>query len=318
MYRSKKFPLFHQSSTLLAVLALALVPQTGSARDPITGSQGLTFTGSTGTLPYRLYSPTTAEPSATTPVILFLHGAGERGTNNTSQVSGHIQGLIDATESGAFSAYLIAPQCPTNDQWTNVAFGTGSYNNPTLSTPAVTNPLRLALELIDQFIANNSNVDPSRIYITGLSMGGYGTFDAVARRPGLFAAAVPMSGGGNLSFASTYKNIPLWAFHGAVDSVVPASGSRNTISAIENAGGTLERYTELVGQNHVIWGPIYNNGTYQYDTNYTTTGGYVPDASGSIYPWLFAQQIPEPSAAVFLSTGAALLGFRCRRRVTTA
>jgi predicted peptidase len=312
MFRSSKFPV-PQSAAVLALVALLTLPLSSSlARDPITGSQGLTFNGSSGSLPYRLFSPAAVAPDAIAPVILFLHGAGERGTNNTSQVSSHVQGLIDATASGAFSAFLLAPQCPTNDQWTNVPFGQGSYTNPTLNSPAISNSLRLALELVDQFIASNSNVDPSRIYITGLSMGGYGTFDAIARRPGLFAAAIPMSGGGNVSFANSYKNTPLWAFHGAVDTVVPASGSRNTIAAIENAGGTRERYTELAGQNHVIWGPIYNNGTYQYDTNYT--GTYGADGNGSIYPWLFAQQVPEPSALLLLLVGAAVRGARRPRR----
>ncbi len=159
---------------------------------------------------------------------------------------------------------MLAPQAPAGGQslqWTNIAYSTGSYANPTLNAPAITNPLRLALDLVEQFVATHT-VDRSRTYITGLSMGGYGTWDAGARRPGYFAAAVPLSGRGNISVAGSYAGVPIWAFHGALDTTVPPSGSRNTISAIESAGGTKERYTELAGQGHNIWAPIYNGGIY--------------------------------------------------------
>ncbi|RYD73717.1 MAG: hypothetical protein EOP84_21090, partial [Verrucomicrobiaceae bacterium] len=268
-----------------AVLA-ALVATSAYGRDPLTGSEALTFTDGSSSLQYRLYRPAGWDaPGANFPVVLFLHGAGERGSNNTSHVSSHIQGLIDATASGEFAAYLIAPQVPSGQQWTDVSFGTGSYSNPALNSPIISNPLRLTLGLMDQFVAG-AGVDESRVYITGLSMGGYGTFDAIARRPDLFAAALPLSGGGNLSFAETYSDIPLWAFHGAVDPTVPASGSRNTINAIESAGGTQERYTELADKGHVIWSPIYDGGAYTYDTNYT--GTYATEGSGNVYSWMFA------------------------------
>src|SRR5436190_19594772 len=173
-----------------------------------------------------------------------------------------------------FGRVLFRSHAPTGGQtfqWTNISYPTGSYSNPTLTSPDITMPLHLALGLVDQFIAQN-NVDPTRVYITGLSMGGYGTYDAIARRPDLFAAAAPMSGGGNLGAVNTYKNIPIWDFHGSSDTTVPPSGSRNTITAIQNGGGTLERYSELAG-GHVIWAPIYNGGTNPFDTNYTGTFG---------------------------------------------
>ncbi len=92
---------------------------------------------------------------------------------------------------------------------------------------------------------------------------------------------------------------------------MPPSNSRNTITAIENAGGNLERYTELAGKGHVIWSPIYNGGTYNYDTNYTGTFG--ADGSGDMYSWMFAQQIPEPTTATLLICALALVGGRRRR-----
>jgi predicted peptidase len=297
-------------ATAIGCLLAAPVPI--EARDPITGSVPGIFTDGPNSLPYREYIPAGAgAPGSSFPLVLFLHGAGERGTNNTSQVSSHVQGLIDRTETGFSAAYLLAPQCPTGQQWTDIPFLTGSYSNPTLNSPAISTPLRLALDLVEQF-AETHNVDPNRIYITGLSMGGYGAFDAVARRPDLFAAALPLSGGGNLSAANIYKDVPIWAFHGAADTTVPPSGSRNTIAAIQNAGGTMERYTELAGQAHVIWAPIYNGGTNSFDTNYT--GTYGTDGSGDAYTWMFAQtNVPEPSTAMLLFAGITALGVRRRR-----
>lgn len=262
------------------------------ARDALTSSQALTYSDGASSIPYRLFQPIGFGVSENKfPLVIFLHGSGERGTNNTSQVKDHIQGLINLTETGNSAAYLIAPQAPAGSGW----FGT---------------PLRLVLDLVEQFAATR-NVDSSRIYITGLSMGGFGTFEALENRPSLFAAAVPMSGGGDPAFALTYAQTPIWAFHGSADTSVPPSNSRNTITAIENAGGNLERYTELAGKGHVIWSPIYNGGTYNYDTNYTGTFG--ADGSGDMYSWMFAQQIPEPTTATLLICALALVGGRRRR-----
>jgi predicted peptidase len=143
-------------------------------------------------------------------------------------------------------------------------------------------------------------------------MGGFGTYAAVADRPGLFAAAVPISSGGGTALAATYAMTPLWAFHGASDNTVSVASDRSTITAIQNAGGTLERYTELPGQDHSIWGPIYNGNTYTYDTNYT--GAYIPDGSDNVYSWMFAQRaVPEPQAGLMLVAGASMLFIRRRR-----
>ena len=298
---------------MLCVLGLMLPGLRAQARDPLTGSIAETYVDGSDSMPYRVFRPTGYDtPNTSFPLVVFLHGNGERGTNNTSQVTSHTQGLIDRTESGSTAAYLLAPQAPAGGQtlqWTNIAYPVGSYANPTLNAPAITNPLRLALDLVEQFAALH-NVDRSRIYITGLSMGGYGTWDAIARRPGLFAAAVPLSGGGNISVAGTYAGVPIWAFHGALDTTVPTSGSRNTIAAIENAGGTRERYTELSGQGHNIWAPIYNGGTFSYDTNFT--GTYATEGSGDMYSWMFAQSIPEPGTASLLALGVVILGRRRR------
>ncbi|MDQ3621687.1 MAG: prolyl oligopeptidase family serine peptidase [Verrucomicrobiota bacterium] len=285
---------------VIAALALADTSPPLSARDPLSGEAAV-FSDGTDAIPYRLYRPEGSDtPGASVPLVLFLHGAGERGTNNTAQVTAHIQGLIDTTETGSFAGFLIAPQCPPGQDWAN-------FNSPTLSTP-----LRLVLDLVDQFIAENP-VDAARVYVTGLSMGGFGAFDALERRPDLFAAAAPLSSGGNLSAVDIYKEIPIWAFHGANDTTVPPGASRNTMLAIESQGGTKDRYTELAGQGHVIWAPIYNGASFAFDSDYS--GRFAPDGSDDLYSWMFAQvnPIPEPATAGFLVACAALLAMRRRR-----
>jgi hypothetical protein len=134
------------------------------------------------------------------------------------------------------------------------------------------------MEALQQVMATE-NVDTSRIYVTGNSMGAMGVWDIMYREPTVFAAAVPMSGGGDTRTASTIKDIPVWAFHGSADPLVPVTDTRNMIQALQDVGGH-PKYTEVPNGGHVIWDPIYQ------------------DASHTLYPWLFAQSRPAPAPTV--------------------
>ena len=113
--------------------------------------------------------------------------------------------------------------------------------------------MKMALEEIDSYVQNQKNqVDPNRIYAMGLSMGGYGTWDAIQRRPNFFAAAVPICGGGDKSIAKKLVNLPIWAWHGEKDTVIKPSRSRDMIEAITKAGGT-PKYSEIKGRGHNSW-----------------------------------------------------------------
>ena len=118
-------------------------------------------------------------------------------------------------------------------------------------------PMRLVLELIDA-VRKDYPVDPKRIYITGLSMGGFGTWDVLARRPDLFAAAVPICGGADETTAPTMATIPIWAFHGAKDPAVKVSRTRNMIEALKKAGGE-PKYTEYPDVGHNSWVPAFKD-----------------------------------------------------------
>ena len=267
----------------------ALVAGTAQAAPDLTKSIEGSVTDGTNTMPYRLFRPAGYNSGAKFPLVLFLHGAGERGSNNTSQVNSHIDGLVNATQSATYASYLLAPQVAAGNQFVDKPFNTGSYATPVAQSTS----MALTLQALD-LILQDPSVDKNRIYVTGLSMGGYGTFDILVRRPNLFAAAAPMSGGGSTSQAGLIDHVPLWAFHGSADGTVPVSGSRDMVAALDAAGGD-PLYTELAGQGHVIWAPIYNDVT----------------TSGQFYPWMFSQALPEPGA-VGVVAGALVLGMRRR------
>lgn len=226
------------------------------------------YTDTTGKkLPYRLFKPEKIEPGKKYPLVLLLHGAGERGSDNKIQLtwwwkSGQRSLLTSPAfvESGAFA---LCPQCPSEKQWVDVPWSKGSFKSPTISEP-----LRLALELTDATI-KDLPIDPDRVYVTGLSMGGYGTWDALARRPELFAAGIPICGAGDPEKAATIAHIPVWAWHGDKDGAVPVQGSRDMIEALKKAGAK-PRFNELPGVGHNSWSPAY--------------------ADADFWPWLLAQK----------------------------
>ncbi|MEH2262844.1 prolyl oligopeptidase family serine peptidase [Nostoc sp.] len=167
------------------------------------------------------------------PTILFLHGAGQRGYD-LDDVRKH--GIAKVVEQQPdFPFIVISPQCPRREYW----------NIERLST------------LLDEVIASCA-VDPDRVYLTGLSMGGYGTWHLAAAQPERFAAIAPICGGGNPQAAGKLKNLPVWAFHGAKDNVVPLSESEIMVSALKVHDGNV-KFTVYPEANHDSWTQTYNN-----------------------------------------------------------
>jgi predicted peptidase len=183
------------------------------------------------------------------PVMIFLHGSGERG-NDLEKVKVH--GPPKLIEQGKSLPFIVvSPQCPADQMW----------DTSVLSA------------MLDAVIAEN-RVDESRIYLTGLSMGGFGTWDWAMRQPKRFAAIVPICGGGNPFLAGRLKNTPTWVFHGAKDAGVPVKLSQDMVDAIKKAGGEpkLTVYPEL---EHDSWTVTYEN----------------PE----LYKWLLEQKRPDPA-----------------------
>lgn len=204
------------------------------------------------TLLYRMLSPKRIRSGREYPLVLFLHGSGERGNDNERQLIWGAGAFTDKKNRRRYPAYVVAPQCPKNQRWVDVHWALESHDMPEKPSKNMT----LVIGLLEQ-MREAYPVDDSRIYVTGLSMGGYGTWDIISRMPESFAAAVPICGGGDEKQAAKLTDMPIWVFHGADDTTVPPERSRNMVNAIKNAGGTKIRYTEYPDIGHGSWKPAY-------------------------------------------------------------
>ena len=206
------------------------------------------------TLNYRMLYPD-YDTLRKYPLVIFLHGSGERGSDNDAQLKWGVINFATDEMMVLHPAFVIAPQCPANSTWANTV---RTNNNTTITLqPQPTKTMELLIDLIHQLI-KKMPVDTNRIYITGLSMGGYGTYDAIERYPDLFAAAMPVCGGGDVSKAATIAHIPIWIFHGAEDAAVNPIYSLNMAEALTNAGAHpgLTMYPET---GHFSWLAAYSD-----------------------------------------------------------
>lgn len=161
---------------------------------------------------YLIYLPQNYSPPRRSPILLYLHGAGERGSDLTKVLRGGPPGLI--AKGREFPLIVVSPQCPLGASWDS----------------------QQLLQLIDH-IGERFTIDPDRIYVGGFSMGAFGTWDLASTAPERFAAIVPVAGGGHTTSAERLIKLPIWAFHGANDRTVPLAGSVNLIHAIRELGG---------------------------------------------------------------------------------
>lgn len=210
------------------------------------------------TLPYQILYPSNMEKGKKYPVILFLHGAGERGSDNEKQLTHGSKLFLDPSNQVKYPAIVIMPQCPANSYWSTVKIDRNT--KPTtfvFEYPKEPNwPLAAAVSIVKTLVKEKV-ADKKRLYIMGLSMGGMGTFEAISRNPKLFAAAAPICGGADLHFVKKYaKKLPLWVFHGDADAVVPVRHSREAVAALKEAGAN-PTYTEYPGVNHNSWDNVF-------------------------------------------------------------
>ncbi|MGN6437037.1 MAG: dienelactone hydrolase family protein [Agriterribacter sp.] len=206
------------------------------------------------TLPCRILSPLHFSTGKKYPLIIFLHGSGERGNDNESQLTWGGSLFLDSANREKFPAIVVFPQCPADSSWSvrvkTPAGDSAKYRFPMNLAP--THPLQMVMSFIDTLISSGI-VDTKRIYLGGLSMGGFGTFELLWRKPNLFAASFPICGGGNPDGARPYgKKFPIWVFHGADDDVVPVKNSRVMVDALKAAGARV-KYTEYPGVKHDSW-----------------------------------------------------------------
>lgn len=211
------------------------------------------FIGTGGKIFRYRWAEKVSKGGGKSPLVVFLHGAGERGTNNVSQLIHGVGELIcwmDAHENGY---RLVAGQVPHDKRWVEVNWNAKSHDMP--EEPSET--MLLLMEFLDRQLADPV-VDASRVYVTGLSMGGYGTWDVVCRRPDVFAAAMPICGGADTAQATKIVKVPIWAFHGSADGVVSVCRSRDMVSALWAVGSNVH-YREYPDAGHDIWARTYGD-----------------------------------------------------------
>lgn len=229
----------------------------------------LTFTGGPykeEVFNYRLMKPAKIEKGQKYPLVLFLHGAGERGDDNANQLKYFPAMMAKPEYREKYNCYVLAMQCREGKQWANKPWGD---KNSTPMDSEASEQLQVAIQALQRAI-KEEQVDTDRVYLTGLSMGGYGSWDLAARRPEWFAAVAPICGGGDERQAERLKSVPIWAVHGDKDGAVPVERSRKMIEAIKAVGGT-PKYTEVKDGGHNVW-----------DAAYADPEGLVP--------WMFAQK----------------------------
>lgn len=227
------------------------------------------FTNPQGdSLTYYLYVPEHYVAQKKYPLVLLLHGGGEKSKDSNSPAQNREvilrQRYVEVWGSGYtgennpeiqqhWPGFIIVPQISTKQQWVKADPHKGSYQQ----SDQPTTQLLLTMQLLDSLQHKYTGIDQSRRYITGISSGAYAVWDATERWPGYFAAAAPLSGAGDPSKASAIKNLPIWAFHSANDGTIPVSGSREMIAALKAAGGK-PHYTEFPKLGHEVWYSVFS------------------------------------------------------------
>ncbi len=231
-----------------------------------------TYAKDGSTMPYRLYVPEDYDTAKSYPVVVFLHGADKHGSDNEAQLDYMIDEVFEY-HYAIKDSIVIAPQCTYGKYWVETDWTQGTYDNSYPDRTELKKVVRIVEEICEEY-----SVNKNRIYAMGLSMGGFGTWSLLMNYSKIFAAGVPICGAADPEKASVLKDIPIWAFHGINDSVVPYSGTSDVVDAILAAGGTKIKF-DTYDSDHWIWWDVAMN--------------------ERIVDWLFEQKLSDrlPSAA---------------------
>lgn len=261
-------------SRLLAVVVWSASFLVGSIAHAQLAQTGMVC--SQGGMQCRYWLPVDYDPAKSYPLVLYFHGAGQSGSNNTSQVDewGSMpRAMLNMARRTKYPAFFVAPQAPRpegDDRWVNWDWGRGSYDiNAVPESASMKKALAILATLRGMY-----NVDPDRIYVMGESMGGFGTWDAIARHPEIFAAGVPTDGGGSPQAAATLRNTAILSAHYSMDGAVPSSSDREMFRAVAAAGGR-PTYVEIQQSGHGVAGALVGNEQF-YDWLYAQRRGVPP------------------------------------------
>lgn len=254
--------------TLCLLVFLGLNLQAQNLSEYETGS----FKKRKDSLNYRILLPENFNAQQKYPVVYFLHGSGERGFDNNSQLIHGGSLFLNASYRKQFPAIVIFPQCPSDDFWANVNWQSSLSQNAKSKFSFIENAkANKTMKLLEAFMKDyqkNKYVDKNRIYIGGLSMGAMGTYELLRRQNKMFAAAIAICGGDNINNVEKYKNIPLWIFHGAKDQVVDPIHSMAIADRMKALSGQV-KFTLYANATHNSWTPAF--------------------AEKDLFPWLFSQ-----------------------------
>lgn len=254
----------------LALIGLILVSCGSKKSDTDTSAfQKMELTDANGIMPYRILFPKNYDENIAYPLVLVLHGAGERGVDNEAQLTHGADLFLEEEVREAFPAIVVFPQCPEESYWANV-----ERKQVLMSFSFTFNPkgeATLAMKSLQNLLSSlvsTYKIDSDRMYLGGLSMGGMGTFEMVRRNPNTFAAAFAICGGAHPDAAAELVKTKWWVFHGDADMVVDYEHSVKIVDAM-NAEGAAVKFTTYEGVNHNSWENAF--------------------AEPQLLPWLFSQ-----------------------------
>jgi predicted peptidase len=262
---------------MISILTLLCCSYFSQAQDFSAFKKAL-FVRGKDTLRYRILYPENYDSKRSYPLIVYLHGAGFRGNDNEQQLRGDGRyygagkDFLNDSVRKKFPALVVFPQCPSDSMWFNIPPGppydtTAAFNHK-MNTLALSTPERLVKLLVDS-LADHKIADKKRIYLGGVSLGGFGTYDLVIHYPDYFAAVFPLCGQANVVlYPKRAANVPVWIFHGAIDNVIDPWPDRSMIKALRQSGAKNAKYTEYPGLKHDIEAKVF--------------------AEPDLFPWLFS------------------------------
>ena len=237
---------------------------------PLTVFEKKLFIHGKDTLRYRIMYPENYKAKKAYPLVMFLHGSGERGNDNEAQLIHGGTVFADANFRTNFSSIVIFPQCPKDSSWSKARRNTNTDERVFPGNEVAPMPQQLVKQLMDSLL-NSKKIEKRKIYLGGLSMGGFGTYDLLIRYPDYFAASFPICGGTNVDlFMQRCTQIPIWIFHGALDKTVIPQYDRELIKKLNVSGSKIATYTEYPTMGHNSWDSAL--------------------IEPKLFPWLFAQK----------------------------
>ena len=234
--------------TIMLIVSLAI-----QAQNELFKKKEFIYKGDT--LRYRVLFPESYDKSKSYPLVLFLHGSGEKGNDNEKQLANGGALFTDSLNRHNYPAIVLFPQCPANQGWVSIKELTDAKFD-IIDTKEPAKPLGLAKKLVD-FYQKTEAIDSKRIYVLGISLGGMGTFDIICRYPTTFAAAIPICGAVNVERLKKVRKMPIRIYNGDSDNSVSPEYSRNAFIELKADGSQQVEHIEYPGVGHNSWTPAF-------------------------------------------------------------